>query len=53
MNINFITYKLEPGIYTFKYISEALFNILQSEYPGPSNTIDIELVILPGKPNWL
>ena len=41
-NSSFITYELEPGIYTFKDISEALFNILQSEYPGPSNVIDIE-----------
>ena len=41
-NSRFITYELEPGIYTFKDISEALFNILQSEYPGPSNVIDVE-----------
>ena len=41
-NSSFITYKLDPGIYTFKDISEALFNILQSEYPGPSNVIFIE-----------
>ena len=41
-NSSFITYKLEPGIYTFRDISEALFHILQSEYPGPSNVIDIE-----------
>ena len=41
-NSSFITYELNPGIYTFKHISEALFNILQSEYPGPSNVIDIE-----------
>ena len=41
-NSSFITYKLEPGIYTFKDISEALLNILQSEYPGPSNVIDFE-----------
>ena len=41
-NSSFITYELEPGIYTFKDISEALFNILQSKYPGPSNVIDIE-----------
>ena len=41
-NSSFITYELTPGIYTFKDISEALFNILQSEYPGPSNVIDIE-----------
>ena len=41
-NSSFITYELDPGIYTFKDISEALFNILQSEYPGSSNVIDIE-----------
>ena len=41
-NSSFITYDLTPGIYTFKDLSEALFNILQSEYPGPSNAIDIE-----------
>ena len=41
-NSNFFTYELDQGIYTFKDISEALFNILQSEYPGPSNVIDIE-----------
>ena len=34
-NSSFITYELDSGIYTFKDISEALFNILQSEYPGP------------------
>ena len=41
-NSSFITYELDPGIYNFKDNSEALFNILQSEYPGPSNVIDIE-----------
>ena len=41
-NSSFVTYELDPGIYTFKDISEALFNILQSEYPGPTNVIDIE-----------
>ena len=41
-NSSFITYKLEPGIYSFEDFYEALFNILQSEYPGPSNVIDIE-----------
>ena len=39
---SFITYELQPGIYTFKDISQALFNILQSEYPGHGNVIDIE-----------
>ena len=28
-NSSFNTYELEPGIYTFKDISEVLFNILQ------------------------
>ena len=41
-NSSFITYELEPGIYTFKDISEALLNILQVEYPGPINAISIE-----------
>ena len=41
-NSNFITYELEPDIYTFKDLSEALFNILQTHYPGPSNVIDIQ-----------
>ena len=41
-NSNFITYEITPGIYTFKDFSEGLFNIFQSEYPGPSNVIDIE-----------
>ena len=41
-NSSFITYELEPGKYTFKDISEALLNILQIEYPGPSNVINIE-----------
>ena len=41
-NSSFITYELQPGFYTFKELFEALFNILQSEYPRPSNTIDID-----------
>ena len=41
-NSSFITYELEPGIYTFKDISEALFNILQSDCPGDCNIIVIE-----------
>ena len=31
-NSSFITYELEPGIYSYRDISEALFYILQSEY---------------------
>ena len=50
-NSNFITYELESGIYTFKDISEAFFKILQSEYPGTSNVIDIEFVDITMKTN--
>ena len=41
-NSSFITYELDPGIYTFKDISEALLKILQPEYDGYHNAIDIE-----------
>ena len=41
-NSNFNTYEVTPGIYTFKDISEALFNILQSDCPGDCNVIVIE-----------
>ena len=56
-NSSFITYEISPGIYTFKDFSEALLNILQYEYPEPSNVIDSEndditkktnLVVRPG-----
>ena len=39
---SFIIHEIQPGDYKFKDIFEALFNILQSEHPGPSNVIDIE-----------
>ena len=38
-NSSFVTYELEPGIYTFEDLSEALYNNILSEYPGPSNVI--------------
>ena len=41
-NSNFITFDLELGIYTFKDISEALFNILHPEYRVYNNSVDIE-----------
>ena len=41
-NSSFITNELQPGTYTIKDNSEALSNILQTEYPGPSNVIVIE-----------
>ena len=41
-NSNFITCEVEPGIYTFKDLSESLSKILQPEYEGYHNAIDIE-----------
>ena len=41
-NSSFITYKITPGIYTFKDLSEALLNILQLENPESSSEIVIE-----------
>ena len=43
-NSSFITYELEPGIYSYKEISEALFYFLQSEYPQSNSEILIRLV---------
>ena len=42
-NSSFITYELEPGIYSYRKISEALFNILQLEYPSSYSKILIRL----------
>ena len=42
-NSSFITYELEPGIYSYKAISEALFYILPSEYPQSNSQILIRL----------
>ena len=42
-NSSFITYELEPGIYSYRDISEALFYILQSEYPSSDSEILIRL----------
>ena len=42
-NSSFITYELEPSIYSYKDISEALFYILQSEYPESDSEILIRL----------
>ena len=38
----FVTYELQPVVYTFKDLSQVLFNILQSGYPGPKNVTDFE-----------
>ena len=42
-NSRFVTYELQPGIYSYREISEALFYILQSEYPQSSSEILIRL----------
>ena len=42
-NSSFITYELEPGIYSYREISEALFNFLQLEYPSSDSEILIRL----------
>ena len=42
-NSSFITYELKPGIYSYREISEALFNILQLEYPSSDSKILIRL----------
>ena len=41
-NLSFITYELEPGIYTSKDLSEFVFNILQPENEASGNVIVIE-----------
>ena len=41
-NSNLNTYELEPGIYTFKDITEALLKIIPPEYGGHHKAIDIE-----------
>ena len=42
-NSSFITYELKPGIYSFREVSEASFNILQLEYPSSGSKILIRL----------
>ena len=42
-NSNFITYELEPGIYSYRDIAEAVFYILQSDYPQSNSDILIRL----------
>ena len=40
---NFITYELEPGIYSYRDIAEAFFYILQSDYPQSNSEILVRL----------
>ena len=42
-NSNFITYELEPDIYSYRDIAEAVFYILHSEYPQSGSEILIRL----------
>ena len=42
-NSSFITYELEPGIYSYRVISEALFNFFKLEYPSSDSEILIKL----------
>ena len=42
-NSSFITYELIPGIYIYRDLSEALFYLLQSEYPSSDSEILIRL----------
>ena len=56
-NSSFITYELQPCIYTFEDDSEALYNLIQPEYELNNKSVDIEyddirmktkLVVRPG-----
>ena len=42
-NSNFVTYELAPGIYSYRDMAEALYYILQSEYPSSGSEILIRL----------
>ena len=42
-NSNFKTYELTPGIYSYRDMAEALYYILQDEYPNSSSQILIRL----------
>ena len=42
-NSSFVTYEIDPGISTYKDLSESLFNILQHEYPSSDSEIHIRL----------
>ena len=41
-NSSFVAFELEPGNYTFKDNSKALFYILQPDYELNNNSVDIE-----------
>ena len=43
-NSSFMLYEIEPGIYTFKDLSKAVFNNFEPEYELFNNSIDIEFL---------
>ena len=50
-NSSFITYEIDPGIYTYRDLSKALFNILQHEIHHLTTKFSLDLMILPEKQN--
>ena len=48
-NSSFIFYEIEPGIYSYRDTSEALFNILQSKYQQSDSEILIRLDVVTRK----
>ena len=50
-NSSFITYEIEPSIYTFDDLPKALFNILQPEYEPFNNSVDIDFIDIAMKTN--
>ena len=52
-NSSFITYEFEPGIYSFKDISEALLTFSNFNIQDLVTQLLLNLMILPGKLNWL
>ena len=48
-----MTYELEPGVYTCKDLSEALFKMLQPKTQASSNVTDIKFDDNTMKNNWL
>ena len=52
-NSSFLTYELEPGIYTFKDISEAFLTLFKPNIQELVTLLILNLMILLGKLNWL
>ena len=52
-NSSFITYKITPGIYSFKGLSEAFLTISNQNIQHPAAKLLLNLMIAQGKLNWL